>query len=426
MNIEGQTEPADTEAEAALIGCMILDPDVRGEILEALTPDAFSAEKAAACFGAMGRTLDAGPEDFARDAQACGVTKVDLIAYCECVPHSVNWPHYLRRVREAWCARRLWRECHTIAHELGTRHTWDATVEAATKRVDAAASARAARKTVTIADAAQEALRRLDEGLSEYHKTGWEAFDKEIGGWPRSGLVTVIAPPSHGKSTWVVNAALHISQSVPVRMFSFEMPARRIAETAIAIKAARNLRRHSLNGTKPGMDEWRDFDAAALSLQALQFELEDDHLDAHQIYARCHRYKAQGVGVVIVDYLQNLPNLPGTDTFASVTESAKTLQRIARQLGLCVVMVCQGDKESVKKKDRPLALSDAYGGIVVDQVTDLGISLFRPGFTNPEFEKGLTQIHVVKNKYGETTGMGGIEMWFDGQVSTFREWRYSA
>lgn len=425
MNTEPQI-PADTDAEAALIGCMVLAPDIRGEVLEALKPGAFSIERHAALFSAFRATLDGGPDDYLPGAVAAGVTYAEIAAIVNGVTHATNYPHYLRRVLAAWSARRLYETCQMIAHRLGSTRDWGEIVEGAAKAVDDASDCARARKAVTIADAAQEALRRIDEGLSEYHLTGWDSFDKAIGGWPRSGLVTVIAPPSHGKSTWVVNAAAHISRSVPVRMFSFEMPARRIGETVVAMQSRRNLRRHSLNGTKPSMEEWRDFDAAALELRALDFALEDDHLDAHQIYARCHRYRAQGVGVVIVDYLQNLPSLPGMDGIATVAESAKTLQRIARQFGMCVVMVCQGDKNSVNKKDRPLALSDAYGGIVVDQVTDLGISLFRPGFSDPDVEKGLTQIHVVKNKYGETTGMDGIELWFDGQVSTFRDWRYSA
>jgi replicative DNA helicase len=411
--------PADRAAEDCLLACCAMDPNWIPEAVESLTIDAFTTEVGCQIFEAMRRTMSE-PDALTHELAAMGIDPNEWDRVVNSIPSPVVFPYHLRKVREAWSARRLWGECHRIAHVLETStagHTgvWLQATETAVQRIHDAVEVRRGSVSTTAAEAAERFMRDREDGNQPHYHTGFPNFDREYGGLPKTGLVTVIGPSGHGKSTLALNMLTHISQTVPVRMFSFEMPADQIGASILASLSGQPVRR------------WSSCDMMAVNeghgrMMALDFEVVDDLLDARQIFARCWRYRAQGVGVVAIDYLQNLPILPGHDShFTSIVESAQLFQRVAREMGLCVVMVCQGDKESVKRR-REMGLGDAYGGIVVQQVTDLGLSVHRPGYAGePDVPLWEARLHVVKNKYGPVTSGNGIPMHFSGSTATFTD-----
>jgi replicative DNA helicase len=426
--------PNSVESEMALLGALILDPAMVAEVLPMVGRDgAFFDERHAAIFAAMRWLFEKGDDwdavELAERLRSAGKLEgVGGTAYlgllARSIPSSVNATHYARLVAEKHRARGLVAACwETLEHVHNP--TDGATAEdieqAALARVYAATDDAAGEKSQHIADVAQECLRAIDEGRSEYYRTGFGGFDDYYGGFPKQGLVTVIAPPGHGKSTWVLNAVVNIAADHPVRLFSYEMPANRITEAVLARECRLPVRSYTLNGVRPGLDQWGQLEAGALALRKYNLEVVDDYLDARDIFARCYRYRSQGVRVVVVDYLQNLPQLKGQrDSFGSLAESAQILQKIARRLGLCVVMVCQGTAEA-DRRARAMGLGDAYGGAPVKQVTDVGLSLFRPGLFDPEVHESVTELHVVKNKYGPVTLGKPIPLEYAGAYAAFTD-----
>lgn len=426
--------PHSIESEMALLGALVLDPAMVAEVLPMIgETGAFFDENHAAIFDAMRWLFEKGDDwdavELAERLRSAGkLERIGGTAYiahlAQSIPSSVNATHYAKLVAEKHRARELVAACwETLEHVHNP--TDGATAEdieqAAIARVHAATDERAGETSRHIADVAQDCLRAIDEGRSEYFRTGFGGFDDYFGGFPRQGLVTVIAPPGHGKSTWVLNAVVNIAADHPVRLFSFEMPANRITEAVLARECRLPVRSYTLNGVRPGLDQWQSLEAGALALRKYNLEVVDDYLDAREIFARCYRYRSQGVRVVVVDYLQNLPQLKGhRDSFGSLAESAQILQKIARRLGLCVVMVCQGTAEA-DRRGRAMGLGDAYGGAPVKQVTDLGLSLFRPGLFDPDIDERETELHIVKNKYGPVTLGKPIGLEYAGAYAAFTD-----
>lgn len=411
--------PADEAAEEMLLSACVLDPNWVSEAVESLGLDAFTSESRAKVFEAMRRSVGSGDGGMEHALASVRVDYDDLNRIVNSATSGVVFPTMLRKVREAWSVRRLWGECHKIARTLettgpGNAGVWLQATETAVQRIHDAVEVRRGSASTHVSEAAERFLKEREDGQSPSYATGFPGFDMEFGGLPRSGLVTIIGPSGHGKSTLALNILAFVSGSCPVRMFSFEMPSDQIGASVLAIlsgQPVRSLGRCDMTRVNEGHGR----------LMALDFEVVDDLLDARQIFARCWRYKSQGVAVVAIDYLQNLPILPGHDShWTSIVESAQLFQRIAREMGLCVVMVCQGDKESVKR-GKPMGLGDAYGGIVVQQVTDLGLSVHRPGYVDPEIPLDEARLHVVKNKYGPVTAGDGIRLSFDGSTATFTE-----
>lgn len=431
-----QPPPADTEAEGCLLGALILKPDAIPEVFGLIRDEAFTLERHAViwrCILAVNAecgTIDLNlllPQVRQIDPD---ITGEYLVGLASGVPSGENAPHYAARLAQLVKIRRTIEVCGRALHRAYTSPEQHMDIVAeATEGMIAVSELNTPRRDVTLAEASAEVVRVLDTGEKQTLATGITSFDDLCGGFPIEGLVTLLGIPSSGKSTVAANLAYRWAvDGYPVRVFSFEQPSRRIAETLIAAQTGVDLRRAMRMGTGLPMDDDRLVRDAAASHGKVPLEFVDELLDARQIEARCELYAKRGVRIVIVDYLQNLPMLSGMrDHYASVSESARILQRISRRLGLLVVMLCQVDKEAARgsKADKPVRLSDAFGGATVSMVTDFAVVVHRPWLYDTHRQASEMKLVVRKSKY---SAIGEAECWFDpvtGRISDTNETPYA-
>ena len=418
--------PHSLEAEMCLLGSMMLAPTLVGDCVDIAPPEACYVETHAAIYRAMvGLYHDHDDwsnnelyEAVRHDKALCDLGIQALLLELMDLGSGVNALNHAATVAGYYTRRQLIAAAHAIITDAeDSTDDIDEVVARAETSILNATGETIGSGDVTIFDAAEARLAQIDAGVSEHYAVQLEPIDRGIGGLLKQGLTTVIGASGHGKSTFVIHMAHAIAQEVPVVFFSFEMPATRIAETVLSQQSGVDIRTMAREGSGD-MDSWARLTAAQGGLTD-RLVLVDDLLDARQILARCYRYQRQGVKVVVVDYLQNLPMLPGhSSLFTSIVESAQTLQRIARKMGLCVIVVSQADKESCKQ-NRPLGLTDAYGGVVIQQVTDVGLSVFRPYYATGEGDPDEVQIHVPKNKFGPVSGKDGYSLRFDAPTGRF-------
>src|ERR1044071_9314974 len=152
--------------------------------------------------------------------------------------------------------------------------------------------------------------------------TGLDALNSKIGGMHRSDLIIVAGRPGMGKSALGTNIAFAAAQrfirdaedsiepeksaGAPVALFSLEMSADQLATRILAEQSgisSENLRMGRI--TQP---EFRQLARAAAELQSLPLYIDDTHgLTIAALRTRARRLKRQkGIGMVVVDYLQLL------------------------------------------------------------------------------------------------------------------------
>ena len=71
-------------------------------------------------------------------------------------------------------------------------------------------------------------LDEIEKGVHPFMPSGWDAIDKEFGGWPKAGLVTVGASPKVGKTSFMTKAAMQFVKYYPTKkagIFTLEMKA---------------------------------------------------------------------------------------------------------------------------------------------------------------------------------------------------------
>jgi DNA repair protein RadA/Sms len=215
--------------------------------------------------------------------------------------------------------------------------------------------------------AASGGVQRLDEVVAAEvprFSTGQEEFDRVLGGGMVPGSVVLIGgDPGIGKSTLLLQALAHLSQSLPVLYVSGEESPAQVAMRA---------RRLGVDGSKVPM-------LPEIGLERIVAGIE-----------------AEKPAVVVVDsiqtlYTEQLSSAPGS--VAQVRDCAAQLTRLAKQTGVSVVMIGHVTKEGTLAGPRVLEH-------MVDTV------LYFEGDTHSSYRL----VRAFKNRFGAVNELGVFAM----------------
>ena len=456
--------PHAPEAEMAVLGAIILDARIMPEVAGIIpSQSAFYAEKHQQLYSALLATYaNAETIDLALLAttlrsrgQFNDIGGGDYLTKLAAeTPGPATAVHAAKIVAGKHRLREMIRAAGELVHSAYTTETTDpASVDsvcaAGMEKIAAVAISRYQSQDVTLEEAERQIMEDLanPECRGEMMRTGIAAIDREFGGIPRKGVMGILAAPSVGKSTiWMQvcqNLGLGVGDQEPVSTvaFSYEQPPKRAAATMLSQRAGCSIH-DAMNGRTRGlhMDDWPRVEAAARNRPNIRFVSASFH--ALEIFNRARVYRQQGVGVIVVDYLQLIRAIPGYESGEErVSETIRTLQRIGRELDMLIVMVGQIDKDSRRQgsgeNGRAPTAADFRGSSAYQDVLDLSWCLWRKGQGEPkpetshmnEFQAsmvlrewrektGETTLIVDKNKYGPR---GEIALCFNPKSMTFDE-----
>ena len=419
--------PSHPESEAALVGAMLLEPGIIPTVSAVVTQADFFDRDAATLFGVLtdafsefGSALDLTMlHEFYRRRSPTQPPPLDKYRdWMTTTGGAAAAPHYARIVAKYARVRRAIEACHIAEHQLTTNPDSDQAVAEAMELVASVLKNNIADDGIQLAAAADDLIRTAGQDGPEMVHTGLAPLDSLLGGFPRSGVVTVLGYPASGKTTAALTAACNrglgsFGPRQPVRVYSVEQGARRIAASVLTSKTTVPV--HSiLNSGEP-------FNAAqSLELGECAAELAGGNIwiapktySAPEIYAQCAAAHAHsGRGCVVVDFIQNLPafDVYKEDT-QRIAASMRVVSDIARDYGWCVIVVSQLGKDVAKANRRP-TLADGVGSGVIEQRSDFMLSVWREHQMEPRSQereddqwtlrKRKTELAVLKNKYGPT------------------------
>jgi replicative DNA helicase len=311
--------------------------------------------------------------------------------------------------------------------------------------------------------AVQMAERALNSGghLSGL-TTGLEALNSKVGGLHHSDLIIVAGRPGMGKSSLATNMAFAAAQrflrdsedgiapeksaGAPVALFSLEMSADQLATRILAEQSG--ISSENLRMGRISQQEFRELARAAAELQSLPLYIDDTPgLTIAALRTRARRLKRQkGIGMVIVDYLQLLQGTGkngSENRVQEISEISRGLKQLAKELNLPVVGLSQLSRQVEQREDKRPQLSDLRESGSIEQDADIVLFIYRedyylkavePDFPMPEEidkqakyeawrEKydpvaGRAEIIVAKQRHGST---GIVRVRFDGRTTKFSD-----
>ncbi len=431
--------PQAREAEMALLGAMIYDNEVIGDVLETVGQrEMFGFPAHQVIFEAVLRLhLEGKPidlvvlrDDLARDRRLEAVGGAEyLAALVETTPTSAHALSYAETVREKFVLRNIIETCSRIIHQA-TQVTED--VEQVREEAEKAifqALARGEKGTVrTMTDILLETFKDIEtlhdrKGRLLGTPTGFYDLDDKLSGLQKGQLYIVAGRPSMGKTSLAMSMIENVAlkEQKPVLFFSLEMAAQQIAQQMLCSHA--RVESHALRTGKVTEEDFQKLVLAAGVFHEAKILIDDSaDLSALELRTRSRRMKAkEDVQLVVVDYLQKMHARQGNRAPESrqleIAMISSNLKSMAKELDLPVVALAQLNRAPEGREDRKPMLSDLRESGAIEQDADAVLMLYREEYYKPETErKGVCEVMITKNRTGPT---GMTELAFLNRFTRF-------
>ena len=432
MAFEDIKFPYSLEAEQAVLGALVVEPDLINEIVLLLRPDYFYIQEHAAIYEILLKMSDLNkPIDFVtllEEVKAAGIYRDDeeakeyLVNLAQTVPTSHNAANYAKIVADNYYLRSLITASReNIDDATGRGAEVREVMDAAENRIYGIMNDRNRIRLTPIREAMNVSLKNMED-LSDPEKrdeimgvkTGFSSIDYFINGMRKSDLVFVAGRPGFGKTSLALNIATNVAKAGKgVAYFSLEMSADQLATRVLASEAmidSKKMMRGELQ-----TEDWQALSNTygALSKAPIYFD-DTSNITITEMKAKVRRLK--NVGLIIIDYLQLMTTGRHTDNRANeVQELSRNMKIMARELGVAVLCCAQLNREAAKRsmstkgETRPV-LSDLRESGSIEQDADMVMLLYkkeaREGRVEDAENKDVVECIVAKNRHGETgTGL---------------------
>ena len=434
-----RTPPQNVAAEKALLGAIILKPDVIHDVSVAVYPESFFADKHRSIFDAIQKLFSKGdPIDLVSIVtalkEANQLERVGGASYIteliETVPAAGNAMYYSTQVQDKSVLRNLINAADDIA-EIGYSDpdTVDEAMGQAEKKIFQATQSPSAQKFRPIGSALTEAWERFEHLSANPEEkrgvpSGFTAIDNLLSGFQKADLIILAARPSMGKTAFALdlarNAALQHGASVGI--FSLEMSDQQLVDRMLAAESGVDswkLRTGRLSNDQ----EYESLQQAMDKLNKAPIHIIDEAaLNIVKMRSAARRLKNEhGLDMLIVDYLQLMsPTLTrGSDSMVQqITEISRSLKILAKELDIPVIALSQLSRAVEQRGGKP-RLSDLRDSGSIEQDADVVMFIHREDKMNKDKEAerpNIAEIMVEKHRNG---AVGHAELYFDGQHVRF-------
>ena len=316
-------------------------------------------------------------------------------------------------------------------------------------------------KAKSFGDASKEALRVAEAALNSGGglsgvTTGLTELNSRMGGLHRSDLIILAGRPGMGKTSLATNIAFAAasrflaeiadgieperSAGAAVAFFSLEMSADQLATRVLAERS--EIPGEQIRAGKIGRNEFTRFARAASELNNLPLYIDDTPaLTIAALRARARRLKRQkGVGMIVVDYLQLLQGTgrgnSGENRVQEISEISRGLKQLAKELHVPVLALSQLSRAVEQREDKRPQLSDLRESGSIEQDADIVLFVYRedyylaakqPADDHPDAEEwrqsmerayGKAEVIVAKQRHGAT---GKVKLKFDSRITKFSD-----
>jgi len=420
---EPRERPTNVDAERAVLGSILLKPDVCDDIALVVRPEDFSDEAHQLLYRHLLELHDTGKRIDATIVLDVLRTKGDLervggaaalAEAIESVPHAAHAQHYAHIVRDKSLL------CSLI--DAGTdilRDAYDAADEPrqllarAEERIFSILERRSSAEAKPIEAVLTDVMARMDARMKHEHtiggvETGFTELDALCGGLHNSELIILAARPSMGKTAFAMNIAEHVSIGLhqPVLFVSLEMACLELADRLLC--SAAQVNGHRLrNGTISQEDRRRLVQKSTEIGTAPLFIDDTPGRTLTEIAAVARRLKRkQGLGLVVIDYLQLIePDNPRDPRQEQVARIARRLKMMSRELDIPVLCLAQLNRQAEVSRDNRPRLNHLRESGAIEQDADVVMFVHREEYyqTNDEDRervKGQAEIIIAKQRNG--------------------------
>lgn len=430
--IQAKIPPQNAEAEASLLGALLIDADAIVKIADTVSPEDFYEERHRRIYESVMQLYERhSPIDvLTLSDQLKASSFLDMIggaAYLteltNFVPTATHVEEYASIVAQKAMRRRLIKASQDIVGMgYDEAQSLQELIETAETRLFEVSQRHVKQDITSMEDILASSFDRLDELHKDKGKlrgvpTGYKDLDNILAGFQRSDLFILAARPSMGKTAMVMNLAHNVAVQAneAVLIFSLEMGKEQLVDRMLARESgvdAWALRTGNLTDT-----DFEKIGQAMGTLSEAQIFIDDSPsitVGDLRTKARREAHK-RPIGLIIVDYLQLMS---GGSRFSGesnrvqeISEISRGLKGVARELNVPLIALSQLSRSVENRNPQIPQLADLRESGSIEQDADVVAFLYREDYYNPETErKNIMDVFIKKHRNGPT---GAVELYFD-------------
>ncbi|MDF2460858.1 MAG: dnaC1 [Candidatus Saccharibacteria bacterium] len=432
----GRVPPQNIEAEASLLGSILIEKDAIIKIADIVNADDFYVDRNGLIYAAiMDLYEQRQPLDIvslSNKLSAAGeLERVGGSAYIaeltSAVPTAAHVVHYAGIVSHKATLRRLIGAASNISQFGYDEQTaLDQLLDKAEQTIFEVSQKNLKQNFVPINSILADSFDRLNELHSNSGKlrgipTGFRDLDGMLAGLQNSDLLILAARPSMGKTTFVMNMAHHVAakEGIPVGFFSLEVSKEQLIDQLLAIESGVDswkLRTGALDE-----DDFPRINEAMAELSEAPLYIDDSAMtNVMEMRTKARRLQAEhGLGLIIIDYLQLISggarSLEGRQQ--EVSEISRGLKGLARELNVPVIALSQLSR-AVESRNPPIPqLADLRDSGSIEQDADVVMFIYREAYYNKQTDReNITDILIKKHRNGP---IGDVELYFHPEQRRF-------
>lgn len=430
-----QALPSNREAEEAVLGSVLLNPEVYFDVAQFLSAEDFFLHRNRWIWEAFDHlheqripvdilTVTEELERQNRIEEIGG--SAYLTALINNVPTSLHAEAYAESVLQTATRRRLLLAANQIArlaYQEGT--PIEEVMNDSEKAVFGVSERRLTHQLQPIKQVLSSYYDRIDYLARHQDETfgvptGFIDLDRLLGGLQPSDLLIIAGRPGQGKSGFCLSVAKNASQlhKKRVALFSLEMSNEQLAQRLIAQETEIDSQRLRLGHLRP--EEWPLFTQAVSALSDTYIHLDDTpSITPLQLLTKCRRLHMElGLDLIIVDYLQLMSgDMRIENRVQEVSYISRNLKALARELKVPVLAAAQLSRAVEQRSDKRPVLSDLRESGSLEQDSDVVMFIYRPEqYESDSLKQNLAEIIVAKHRNGP---VGSVELVFRKALAKF-------
>jgi replicative DNA helicase len=478
-----RSPPHNLEAEQALLAAILVNNNAYHKVSEFLRPEHFAQPVHGRIFAAIEKLIERGQlanpvtlgNLFDQDGALAEIGGAQyLVRLAASVVTVINAQDYGRTIHDCFLRRQLiliGEETVNDAYAFDLERNAPQQIETAEQHLfDLATSGQFEGGFKPFTDSMRDAVLMAEAAFKRSGKTtgvasGFTDLDTLLGGLHASDLIVLAGRPSMGKTALATNIGFHAARNFRLKagseprgeaedgavvgFFSLEMSSEQLATRILAEESG--VPSHQIRQGKVSSPDFDKFVQASQRLSSVPFYIDDTPaLTIAGLRTRARRLKRQqGLGLVIVDYLQLLRGSSDNGGFENrvqeISDITRGLKALAKELNVPVLALSQLSRAVESREDKRPMLSDLRESGSIEQDADVVMFVFREEYYlmramptqrpeessekfNDRLDKhrqrceevyGLAEVHVAKQRHGP---IGKVTLRFEGNTTKFENY----
>ena len=430
--------PASLDAERAVLGAILINDGLLNDVAAVVKPAQFYRDAHRRIFGHMLALATRGVaidyvtlrDELVRAGELDEIGgPMYVTALTDGIPKSTNAAYYASIVLEKALLRDVIYAANTAlkaAYETEDEASAIiATAEAAFFAIGDRARRGGFRSSRELLPALMEKLEQLQKERQAVTgvPSGYADLDDYTLGFQPGDLILIAGRPGHGKTSFAVNVADHVSgqSDLTTGVFSLEMSSAELMMRRLAANA--RVDSHRIRSGYLGAQDWGRISLALSQLDSPKLFIDDSpNLTVFEMRARARRLKAEhDLRLLVVDYLQLTSSQAERKTENRALEVAamsRALKGLAREMMIPIIVLSQLNRGPEGRTDHRPQLGDLRESGALEQDADMVVFVYRPDLYADEGDQkdGIAELIIAKQRNGPT---GTVKLAYISEYTRF-------